>query len=56
MARDSLMLQGSNIELHAMPEESYRQIGLAWRKGSSRDTEFAMLGKLLQEMHQQAQP
>jgi len=53
MARDSLMLQGSNIELHAMPEESFRQIGLAWRKGSSRDTEFAMLGKLLQEMHQQ---
>jgi len=24
----------------------------AWRKGSSRNTEFAMLGELLQEMHQ----
>jgi len=24
----------------------------AWHKGSSRSTEFAMLGKLLQEMHQ----
>ena len=53
MAQDSLMLQGSSIELHAMPEESCRQIGLAWRKGSSRGAEFAMLGKLLQEMHQQ---
>jgi len=53
MAKDSLMLQGSNIELHAMPKESIRQVGLAWRKGSSRNTEFAMLGKLLQEMHRQ---
>ncbi len=52
MAEYSLMLQGSNIELHVMPEESCRQIGLAWRKGSSRDTEFVMLGKLLQKMHQ----
>ncbi len=54
MAQGSLMLQGSKIELHAMPRESYRQIGLAWRKGSSRNAEFIMLGKLLQEMHQHA--
>jgi len=54
MAQNSLMLQGSNIELHAMPNESCRKIGLAWRKGSSRNAEFAMLGELLQEMHQHA--
>lgn len=54
MAQDSLMLQGSKIELHAMPDESCRKIGLAWRKGSSRNTEFAMLGELLQEMHRHA--
>ncbi len=51
MARDSLMLQGSSIELHAMPNGICRRIGLAWRKGSSRDTEFRMLGELLRKVH-----
>jgi len=54
MARGSLMLQGSSINLYPMPDGSCRQIGLAWRKGSSRDREFMLLGRLLQELHQQA--
>lgn len=52
MAKDSLILKGSNIELRAMPSDSYREIGLAWRKGSAREGEFQLLGSLLQELHQ----
>lgn len=51
MAKDSLILQGSNIELRAMPADSHREIGLVWRKGSARDDEFHLLGSLLQELH-----
>jgi len=53
MARDSLMLQGSDIELHSMPAESRREIGLVWRKGSARVEEFQMLGSILQQLKQQ---
>jgi len=51
MARDSLILQGSNIDIHTMPDGSYREIGLAWRKGSKREEEFRMFGSLLQSLH-----
>jgi len=51
MARQSLMAESSGIELLPMPKQSYREIGLAWRKGSSRSDEFTLLGKLLQELH-----
>lgn len=54
MARNSIMLQGSDIALHAMPAGSYRQIGLAWRKGSGRDKEFRIFGSLIQEIYQDA--
>lgn len=50
MARN-MVGEAPDIELHTMPGDSYREIGLAWRKGSSRSDEFAMLGKLLKEMH-----
>ncbi|MDT8376791.1 MAG: LysR substrate-binding domain-containing protein [Mariprofundaceae bacterium] len=56
MARNSLLLQGSMIELHTMPAGSFREIGLAWRKGSGREDEFRMLGALLQELHQKLKP
>jgi len=51
MARDSLILQGSSIDIHPMPDGSYREIGLAWRKGSKREEEFRMFGSLLQSLH-----
>ncbi|HKI59632.1 MAG TPA: LysR substrate-binding domain-containing protein [Mariprofundaceae bacterium] len=51
MAKDSLILKGSNIELSPMPTESYREIGLAWRKGSARADEFRLFGSLLQHLH-----
>ncbi len=50
MAKDSLLLQGSNIDLYAMPDDSYRQIGLVWRKGSSRAAEFTILGDFLRSL------
>jgi LysR family transcriptional regulator, hydrogen peroxide-inducible genes activator len=52
MARDSIMLQGSNIELHPMPTDTCRQIGLAWRKGSGREKEFEAFGSLIGELYQ----
>jgi LysR family hydrogen peroxide-inducible transcriptional activator len=30
-----------------LSENSYRTIGLAWRKGSARDEEFRLLGELI---------
>jgi LysR family hydrogen peroxide-inducible transcriptional activator len=51
MAKDSLILQGSNIDIHPMPANSYREIGLVWRKGSKREEEFRMFGSLLQSLH-----
>ncbi len=51
MAKDSIILNSSNIELHTMPTESYREIGLAWRKGSARENEFRLLGSLLTDLH-----
>jgi len=50
MARD-MVGEAPDIELYPMPGDSYREIGLAWRKGSSRGDEFTMLGELLKELH-----
>ena len=49
MARNSSLLKNTNVKLHPMPDSSYRNIGLAWRQGSSRADEFAMLGDFLSE-------
>ncbi len=52
MARHSLIGKESDLQLHPMPKQSFREIGLAWRKSSSRSDEFTLLGDLLQELHQ----
>jgi LysR family hydrogen peroxide-inducible transcriptional activator len=52
MAQLSVIRENSDIELHPMPEQSYREIGIAWRKESSRSEEFTLLGRLLQGLHQ----
>ncbi len=44
MARDSSLLRHTGVRLQKMKEDSYRTIGLAWRKGSRRAQEFEMLG------------
>jgi LysR family hydrogen peroxide-inducible transcriptional activator len=37
------------VRLYPMPDSSYRNIGLAWRKGSGRVDEFAMLGDFIRK-------
>ena len=53
MAQQSLMGESSDLELHPLSKQNCREIGLVWRKGSSRGDEFSMLGEMLQELHQQ---
>lgn len=45
MARDSSLLRNTRVKLHTMDENSYRTIGLVWRKGSRRGEEFRLLGQ-----------
>lgn len=47
MAQHSALLSGSQIELEAVDENSYREIGLVWRKNSSHHAEFRMLGEFI---------
>ncbi len=48
MAKGSPMLKSTRIGLHPLSEKSYREIGLAWRKGSGRVEEFRELGGFIQ--------
>jgi LysR family hydrogen peroxide-inducible transcriptional activator len=47
MARKSALLRNTKVNLYPLQDESYRTIGLAWRKGSGRAEEFRMLGEFL---------
>jgi LysR family hydrogen peroxide-inducible transcriptional activator len=49
MARGSALLKNTRVRLHEMGEKSYREIGLAWRKGSGRVDEFRELGDFITE-------
>ncbi|MBT8088094.1 MAG: hydrogen peroxide-inducible genes activator [Gammaproteobacteria bacterium] len=51
MARGSSLLGNTNVKLHALSEQSYRTIGLVWRKGSRRAEEFRLLGDFFKERH-----
>ncbi len=50
MAQGSALLAATRVETHALPERSYREIGLAWRQGSTRGAEFRQFGELLREL------
>jgi LysR family transcriptional regulator, hydrogen peroxide-inducible genes activator len=50
MAEGSALLAGTRVETHALPERSYREIGLAWRQGSTRGAEFRQLGEHLHRL------
>lgn len=52
MAKGSLIGGCSALELHPLPEQKSREIGLAWRKGSGRGDEFRKIGKLIQQLQQ----
>jgi len=49
MAEGSQMLKNTRVKLYPLADSSFRQIGMAWRKGSGRAEEFAMLGSFLKE-------
>lgn len=49
MARDSVLLKNTNVRLHPMGDDSYREIGLVWRKGSARADEFTLLGESIRK-------
>jgi LysR family hydrogen peroxide-inducible transcriptional activator len=47
MAKDSALLKNTRVKLYPLAEDSYRTIGLTWRKGSRRVDEFRLLGEFL---------
>lgn len=47
MARKSALLRNTRVKLYPIGDNSYRTIGLAWRKGSGRAEEFRLLGDFL---------
>jgi len=49
MARGSSILKSTRVKLRALGENSYRTIGLAWRKGSRRADEFDKLGSVFRD-------
>jgi LysR family hydrogen peroxide-inducible transcriptional activator len=44
MARGSSLLRNTRVRLQSLSDNSYRNIGMVWRKGSRRVDEFRMLG------------
>ncbi len=51
MAKDSSLLANTDIKTYPLDEKSYREIGLAWRKGSAREEEFKILGETIRNAH-----
>jgi LysR family hydrogen peroxide-inducible transcriptional activator len=49
MAQGSSILRNTRVRLRPLGENSYRTIGLAWRKGSRRASEFESLGRFFAE-------
>jgi len=49
MARGSSLLRNTSVRLHELQDNSFRTIGLVWRKGSRRSDEFRLLGDFLVE-------
>jgi LysR family hydrogen peroxide-inducible transcriptional activator len=49
MAEGSALLDHTDIELHPLQDKQYRDIGMAWRRGSARSKEFKTLGQFISE-------
>jgi len=47
MAVGSALLKQTRIETWPLPQNSYREIGLAWRKSTARAQEFGLLAELI---------
>jgi LysR family hydrogen peroxide-inducible transcriptional activator len=52
MAVGSVMLRQTCIKTQALDQNSYREIGLAWRKGTTRSAEFHILSELIKTVWQ----
>jgi LysR family hydrogen peroxide-inducible transcriptional activator len=52
MAKDSTMLDHSDIKTYPLNKKAYREIGLAWRKGTAYRQEFQQLGAFIQKTYQ----
>jgi LysR family hydrogen peroxide-inducible transcriptional activator len=49
MSQGTAILRNTRVKLAPLGKDSYRTIGLAWRKGSRRADEFRMLGDFVTE-------
>jgi LysR family hydrogen peroxide-inducible transcriptional activator len=49
MAKDSSLLKNTQVQMHPLQDDSHRNIGIAWRKGSGRIEEFRLLGNFIRE-------
>ena len=47
MSLDSSLVSSAGITIQKLDKDSYRQIGLVWRKGSARAEEFKLLGDFI---------
>lgn len=52
MAVNSALLKNTRIKTIALDSGSFRQIGLVWRKASTRHDEFTMLGNFIRSRYQ----
>jgi LysR family hydrogen peroxide-inducible transcriptional activator len=50
MSRHSSLLKNTDVITYPLDDASFREIGLAWRKGSARSDEFKLLGKLIMDL------
>ncbi len=51
MAQNSALLVNSKLEVYPFDNQSYREIGLVWRKNSSHDEEFRCFGEFIQRTY-----
>lgn len=49
MADGSALLRNTRVKTYPLAERSYREIALAWRKGTGRAAEFGRLGEMIRE-------
>ena len=49
MALGSYLLKNTQIKTYSLKIESYRNIGLVWRKGSTREKEFHIIGEFIKQ-------
>lgn len=52
MAIGSSLLKNTRIKTTALDKDSYREIGLVWRKASTRSEEFELLGRFIKDNYQ----